>query len=663
MVITSNDNNNNDETYFDFEASTVLEREAIIATLMVVLDYQNHHQNKNNKKDNENEGLGEKLDRDAIEDDNDSYHSIGDGVIHPEDDDACLSPGKRTRIFYSNSNQMPQDEDDDEGTEMALSYFGQLQHHKEEEEDTCDESDEQKVNQSNRNNRKNRNLKNKKPLRQRQIQPEKDGDEQQLRSPPRSMRVRTSLPHYSSASSSRNNNNGGNTTTTSLKKPLTGMLTSSLPRSHSLKGKFQRRGNTNDKHQHRRQGSTDANENDNNLDDDKNHQQDAQPQATKVIAMKPSNIGEDFDDPHDVSYEVVLPTLSQNFSHLSLTPPRIPNRNNNNNNNNQVGHNHYHHHIADDASVREVMTNQQGGAWCSDDICTSALRDIAQSCTGIWDQTNNCGTNSTKSVCGGSNTIVEVDEERAHVEEYIADALGGQTCALGVYGGDVWTLTKSQHPKNNGESDSPARRIKNRASLLNAQAIRLRALRNEMTFAAALKRSKERMHYVQTTKSFDDIADNERIRQAQERSVNRLHTSALMGQVMGNMVFQQQTIMAGGNNNNIGGDDDTFYYDSDPEDVRVRTKGVRRASANRGNTVTVEEQQKLDQHHQNQQSWNDDGFEQNAFGKKLRKLDEHLIIQIVQVRYTMRTNGVFCCFHCKFVFLTTLFCRSCTCSP
>ena len=54
--------------------------------------------------------------------------------------------------------------------------------------------------------------------------------------------------------------------------------------------------------------------------------------------------------------------------------------------------------------------------------------------------------------------------------------------------------------------------IKNRASLLNAQAIRLRTLRNEMTFAAALKRSREKMQYVQTTKSFDD-ADSERIRQ------------------------------------------------------------------------------------------------------------------------------------------------------
>ena len=75
-------------------------------------------------------------------------------------------------------------------------------------------------------------------------------------------------------------------------------------------------------------------------------------------------------------------------------------------------------------------------------------------------------------------------------------------------------------------------------------------------------------------------------------------------------------------------EEDAFYYDSDPEDVRPRTKGgVRRASANRRNAVEKDEEQK----HQARPVLSGVGFERIAVGKKLRKLDEGLIVQIVQV--------------------------------
>jgi hypothetical protein len=199
------------------------------------------------------------------------------------------------------------------------------------------------------------------------------------------------------------------------------------------------------------------------------------------------------------------------------------------------------------------------------------------------------------------------------VEEYIAGVLGAPSTALGAFfpDGDVWNVDSSKRPADKKKVN----RIRNRASLLNAQATRLRTLRNEMTFAAALKRSKEKMQYVQTTKSFDD-ADSERLRQAQERSVNRLHSSALMERVMGTMVTAKPEV-----------EEEAVYYDSDPEDVRPRTKGVRRALANRCNLVGEDEAER----HQTRPVLSGVGFERIAVGKKLRKLDEGLIIQIVQV--------------------------------
>jgi hypothetical protein len=253
---------------------------------------------------------------------------------------------------------------------------------------------------------------------------------------------------------------------------------------------------------------------------------------------------------------------------------------------------------------------QLQGAWCADDICTLALRDISDTCSAIF---------ALKQVQAYSSCLDPVSDEQIEiVEEYITNALGAPSAVYSYFtaGEDVWT---AETAIENAETKSPG--VRNRASLLNAQASRLRTLRNEMTFAAALKQSKERMHFIKTTQSYDDIdrIGGNKMKAATE-AADRFHTSALLQHVVENMMLHDRKVESD--------EEEVAYYDSDPEDARQRTmnRGPRRVSADRLNKMS-------DSSVQNRpRALSGAGLERVGSSKKVsKKLDEDIIVEIVQV--------------------------------
>ncbi|CAB9502879.1 expressed unknown protein [Seminavis robusta] len=594
------------ETYFDFEASSVIEREALISTLMVVLD-QMHNSAAAANTDLSPASVGgaawqhpRKAGSSGGETGENRNLAVSSsvtsrtGAAKPQPE-VCLSPGRRTKIY--SSSYFEDNGEDQQGTEISLVYPPG----KTTEEALAYRSPKQGANNS--SNTKQSSINNSKPLRQRQLQPAaEDSDAPNPTSPPRTNRFRTTPRDFMngntskpSSSSSRNNDATKSTAAASTTKTTLKSQNSSQMEVVVVDK------NKDDKSQQDEQRDSSNSDSEGGFVIMPTNQ----PETEIEIGLGGSPDGE---IQAELSFDIAsqgLPVSKIQFSPTrdnldpqsgccNLAPPSID----------QVN-----------ATCGSGNGNQQV-AWCSDDICTLALKDIAETCTGIFDNHPD-NPNLEMQIDGNSPAGAKAAAERAYVEEYIAGVLGGPNSALGAFfpDGDVWNVDTSKQSSN---QDKPrTSRIKNRASLLNAQALRLRTLRNEMTFAAALKRSKEKMQYVQTTKSFDDAddADRERIRQAQERSVNRLHSSALMNRVMGSMVLSKPDA-----------EDDSVYYDSDPEDVRPRTKGVRRALANRSNKLGHAEALRL----QARPVLSGVGFEQIAVGKKLRKLDESLIVQIVQ---------------------------------
>ena len=264
--------------------------------------------------------------------------------------------------------------------------------------------------------------------------------------------------------------------------------------------------------------------------------------------------------------------------------------------------------------------NLAATAWCPADSCALALNDIADTCTGIF------ALKQVESSCVGN-------EHQVVVEEFIASALGAPT-AVYTYltERDIWN-TEGSSSTHEASRDARNAVFRNRASLLNAQAARLRGLRNEMTFAAALKQSKEKMQFVQTVQSFDDVyarsAGTKKLKAA-TRAANRFHSSALLQTVVGNMKMHDT------NGNSVEEEGGVAFYDSDPEDSRHRNskKGPRQLAASRIQITNDATPAACHHHH----ALSNVGFDEIGSGKKVSKrLDEETIVDIVHVS----TSSVF----------------------
>jgi len=554
-----------EETYFDFQANSGIEREALVSTLMVVLDRV--------------------------------HNNSGTAPSIVESSECSLSPRKTTKIhplkeFYA------QNEDQHVGTEISL-VAGLPTRSK-------------SSNKGRRVQSSQSTCKGNRPLRQRHLQPAvgtEDDDatipnHHTFSSPLSSRRAplsrgqrRHSGNEFKARSESSKNASSPSTPGTTVSSPI---VVVDNEREHET----EQRDNADDPGSIRILNSTHPN----------------QP-VTEI------ELCHDIDIPDDLSFEINHQGLPVSDKiHLSPTREnhRLHHRHRGGNSSDLQENNAICCNLASAADGVGPNPQQQAMAWCTDDICTLALKDFAETCTGIFDQPESAFPLNHVNICCTGNT----EAERAQVQEYVTGVLGDATSATAGIGafGNVWNASASKTATQNRKY-AKVNRIQNRASVSNAQALRLQSLRNEMTFAAASKRLKEKMPYLQTTKSFDD-AGNGRTRQEQERSSSMLQTPpALMERVMGSIAVLGEQPEA---------DNDAVFYDSDPDDMRPRTRGgVRRACANRRNAV---EEKKKHQIHRPVLSGV--GFENITLSRRLRKLDEDLIIQLVQVSYRLFGGGL-----------------------
>ena len=167
------------------------------------------------------------------------------------------------------------------------------------------------------------------------------------------------------------------------------------------------------------------------------------------------------------------------------------------------------------------------------------------------------------------------DDQMAVVEEYVKNALGAPSAMYSYFVESESKDLSAVAPREPVKPESPnlRSRVRNRATKRNAQAGRMRNLRKEMTFAAALKQSREHMHTIKTTQSFNDAQPRLKIT---NRAANQFLGSDLLSSVVNTM---NQTIPDPTPSSQD--EEDIVYYDSDPEDTRERTmtRGPRRVSA------------------------------------------------------------------------------------
>jgi hypothetical protein len=278
---------------------------------------------------------------------------------------------------------------------------------------------------------------------------------------------------------------------------------------------------------------------------------------------------------------------------------------------------------------------QMTGGWCADDFCTTTLNDMANTCSGIFaiEQLKHAQAqvscfDPTRQVSCFDPTLT--DQQILMIEEYITSALGAPSAMYNFLteGESVWDTGLPGNPRQAPQQQQPqpeemaSSRVRNRASQMHAQANRMRTLRNEMTFAAALKQSKARMHVIRTTQSFDDA----KLPQIADKAAKEFHASALLNMLVKNMMAHHDKEAKPA----VDEDDEIAYYDSDPEDSRPRTlhQGPRRISAERRNQAPAGKVK-----HQRALS----GIGLDNVGARLgRKMDEHVIVEIVQAMVNER---------------------------
>jgi len=270
-----------------------------------------------------------------------------------------------------------------------------------------------------------------------------------------------------------------------------------------------------------------------------------------------------------------------------------------------------------------VSGAQLAGAWCSDDICTLALRDIADTCTGIFELKQ-----KAQASCLDTVSI----EQMVMIEEYITAALGAPSAMYSyLTEPEVWNSEViTAPPKSDPKDPKLNNRIRNRASQLNAQAVRLRGLQKEMTFAAALKQSKERMHVIKTTHSFDDnrLSRRNPKQTAANEAADQFHASALLQTLVESMVYDSQDVAKMVEKKDK---DEEVFYDSDPEDARPRRtrQDPRRVSAELQNQM---DDSSVTKNTPSQRlALSGAGFDRVKSNKKVSKrMDEDAVIEIVQ---------------------------------
>lgn len=271
-------------------------------------------------------------------------------------------------------------------------------------------------------------------------------------------------------------------------------------------------------------------------------------------------------------------------------------------------------HSSRAALASDIPTSpiQKNSSWCDDDICTLAIRDMAYTCSGILDQNLSSGA----SAAGKSVSCTPLSSEQvAMIEEYIATVLGAPNAVysyLATSRGDVWDASHTEAVSVTERAVGADTGKRNRASKLNAQANRLKNLRNEMTFAVALKQSQE----LQTTQSCDDLDRRGYSSQkATKDIIDQFHASALLQTVVGTMESGAVEVSDDGSED---------FYDSDPEDSRpvATTRNPRQIIFNSSKTLPKPRRHR---------ALSGTGIERQGPGKRISKsIDEEAVVQLVQ---------------------------------
>ncbi len=282
----------------------------------------------------------------------------------------------------------------------------------------------------------------------------------------------------------------------------------------------------------------------------------------------------------------------------------------------------YQPRATEDVLIEFDTSGQLASAWCADDICSFALKDIADTCYGIF---------ALKQDRARCTLAVLPDEQLLMIEEYITTALGAPSAVYAYLSEfDVWRADAPQNAAaTRASTTTTPGPLRNRASILNAQATRLRKLRNEMTFAAALRQSKQGTDYVQTTQSFDDVKffGNKELKTAAER----FHSSALLQSLIGNMAMPVPPVK----------EEEVAYYDSDPEDARSQTmhkRGPRKVGVEKSHRQTSSSSSVGGT--SRRRALSGGGFDKVTTSKRLsKKLEEETISQLVQVGANKGASG------------------------
>ena len=148
-------------------------------------------------------------------------------------------------------------------------------------------------------------------------------------------------------------------------------------------------------------------------------------------------------------------------------------------------------------------------------------------------------------------------------------------------------------------------------------------LRSEMTFEATQRHTREKLQFVQTVTSLDDL-DVVRRRKERRRGPapssdfhHQFDSTTLLQHVVGNILAPGET----------GQNEEVLYYDSDPECSRVHTtgRGPRRVQAERANKI---------EHATRNRRRSLSGIPINRLvnGRRWKKLDDGLVAEIIEVR-------------------------------
>uniref|UniRef100_A0A7S1FYE1 Uncharacterized protein n=2 Tax=Corethron hystrix TaxID=216773 RepID=A0A7S1FYE1_9STRA len=234
------------------------------------------------------------------------------------------------------------------------------------------------------------------------------------------------------------------------------------------------------------------------------------------------------------------------------------------------------------------ISHPESEKWC-DQLCTMTLQDITDVMSDMLhdiDDVKICGETITNAICGPYGIIVPScdSKNREVLEKNICTFLSSSTRSDSWFEGRVWSIFDVCVEKALTNEPVELRRVlRNRATVLNAQARRLKTLRDEMNFFYAVKSAGEKMSWIDITKSMDDADDD----YLGILPTNHAVTSpaSAKGSTTSCSFFSECSppIITGSTKVDEGED---LFYDSDPGDIRVRHKASRKVMVDKKNVPT-----------------------------------------------------------------------------